>query len=61
MTELFEIFEPGLKHLNAERERQRHEVQIPGDAAPPFGIDLDDNVAYIERPVRPREPDEPET
>lgn len=44
------IFEPGLRHLLEERERRRHEVQIPGSAAPPFGIDLEAGVAYIDPP-----------
>ncbi|RPF28078.1 hypothetical protein EDD32_2587 [Georgenia muralis] len=44
------IVEPGLRHLLEERERRRHEVQIPGSAAPPFGIDLDAGVAYIDVP-----------
>ncbi|WP_454777943.1 DUF6191 domain-containing protein [Georgenia muralis] len=47
MSEVFMIFEPGLRHLLEERERRRHEVQIPGSAAPPFGIDLDAGVAYL--------------
>jgi hypothetical protein len=46
--EVFAIFDPGLKHLVDERERQRLEIERPGDGAPPFGIDLDAGVAYLE-------------
>ncbi|WP_127131471.1 DUF6191 domain-containing protein [Georgenia sp. SYP-B2076] len=48
--DVFEIFEPGMKHLFAERERQRLEIQRPGDGAPPFGVDLDAGVAYFDLP-----------
>ncbi|MFD1507646.1 DUF6191 domain-containing protein [Georgenia yuyongxinii] len=44
---------PGLKHLTDERERQRLEIERPGDGAPPFGIDLDAGIAYPQtKPAR---------
>ncbi|MHB1064727.1 MAG: DUF6191 domain-containing protein [Georgenia sp.] len=46
--DVLSIFEPGLQHLVKERERQRLEVVRPGDGAPPFGIDLDSGVAYLD-------------
>ena len=54
------IFEPGLRHLLEERERRRHEVQIPGSAAPPFGIDLDAGVAYVDVPPAATPPPTPQ-
>ena len=43
------IFEPGLRHLVEERERQGLDVRRPGDGAPPFGpVDLDSGVAYLD-------------
>jgi Family of unknown function (DUF6191) len=43
-----EIFEPGLKHLRQEKDRQRMLVvrPSPGDGAP-LGIDLDAGKATI--------------
>jgi hypothetical protein len=57
-----EIFQPGLKHLREERDRQRMLVVRPAHGAgPPMGIDLDAGKATIS--VRPPqlEPGEPET
>ncbi|MEE6272029.1 DUF6191 domain-containing protein [Georgenia wangjunii] len=51
--EVAQIFEPGLKHLFDERERQRHEVQVPGDAAPPNRIDLESGVVYVDEVAEP--------
>ena len=44
----FELFQPGLKHLREERERQRMLVSKPthGGGAP-LGIDLDAGTAKI--------------
>ena len=50
-----EIFQPGLKHLREERDRQKMLVVRPshgGDA--PMGIDLDAGKAIIAVP--PRQP-----
>jgi hypothetical protein len=56
-----EIFQPGLKHLRDERDRQRMLVVRPSHGAgPPMGIDLDAGKATIS--VTPQlEPGEPET
>ncbi|WP_448072017.1 DUF6191 domain-containing protein [Georgenia yuyongxinii] len=61
--EVFALFEPGHQHLVDERERQRLEITRPGDGAPPFGIDLDAGIVYLEPgPVRsPDPPPLPET
>lgn len=48
LEEVFSIFEPGLKHLVDERERQRLEIVRPGDGAPPFGVDLDSGVVDLD-------------
>ena len=43
-----EIFQPGLKHLREERERQRMNVAHPTDGADPLmKIDLDAGTATI--------------
>jgi hypothetical protein len=44
---IFELFQPGYKHLREERDRKRLEAQIPATAGPPFGLDLDAGVARI--------------
>jgi hypothetical protein len=52
--EFAQIFEPGLRHVAEERERQRMEISRPGDAAPPFGgDDLDSGEIVVE--AEPRE------
>jgi hypothetical protein len=45
---LFEIFQPGLRHLREERDRQKTLVArpTPGGGAP-LGIDLDSGTAVI--------------
>jgi hypothetical protein len=48
-----EIFQPGLRHLREERERQKLMVARPPAAGrAPLGIDLDAGTAVI--PVRSR-------
>lgn len=43
-----EIFQPGLKHLYEEKERQRMLVVRPSHGGgPPLGIDLDAGTALI--------------
>jgi Family of unknown function (DUF6191) len=49
-----EIFQPGLKHLYEERDRQRMLVIRPvHGGGPPLGIDLDAGTASIVVPHRP--------
>jgi hypothetical protein len=51
----FEIFNPGLRHLREEKERQKMLVSKPthGGGAP-LGIDLDGGTAKIT--IRPKQP-----
>ncbi len=43
-----EIFQPGLKHLNEEKDRQRMLVIRPSHGGgPPLGIDLEAGTASI--------------
>jgi Family of unknown function (DUF6191) len=56
-----EIFQPGLKHLREERDRQRMLVVRPSNGAgPPLGIDLDAGKAIISLTPPQLEPREPE-
>jgi Family of unknown function (DUF6191) len=49
-----EIFQPGLKHLHEERDRQRTQVIRPAQGAgPPLGIDLEAGTASIVVQRRP--------
>lgn len=54
-----EIFNPGLRHLREEKERQKMQVSkpTPGGGAP-FGIDLEAGVAKItlRRPAAEQDP-----
>jgi hypothetical protein len=53
-----EIFQPGLRHLREERERQKLMVARPPAAGrAPLGIDLDAGTAVI--PLPPAEGDQP--
>jgi hypothetical protein len=56
-----EIFQPGLKHLREERDRQKMLVVRPSHGGgAPMGIDLDAGKATIAvKPPQP-EPDEPD-
>ena len=48
-----EIFQPGLKHLHEEKDRQRMLVVRPSHGGgPPLGIDLDAGTASIVVPRR---------
>jgi hypothetical protein len=48
-----EIFQPGLKHLYEEKDRQRMLVVRPSHGGgPPLGIDLDAGTASIVVPRR---------
>ena len=45
---ILEMFQPGLKHLREERDRQRMLVVRPSHGGgPPLGIDLDAGTASI--------------
>ena len=59
MTDFFEIFQPGLKYLREERDRQKMLVSKPthGGGAP-LGIDLDGGTAKIS--IKPRAADSQE-
>ena len=50
----FEIFDPGMKYLREEKDRQKMLVVRPkhGGGAPPLGIDLDAGTAVIIIPSR---------
>ena len=49
----FEIFQPGLRHLREERERQQSLVVEPKSGAKgPLGIDLDSGRASFTMPGR---------
>ncbi|MCW2805286.1 MAG: hypothetical protein JWN06_3503 [Propionibacteriaceae bacterium] len=51
----FEIFNPGLRHLREEKERQKMLVSKPTHGGgPPLGIDLDGGTAKIT--IRPKQP-----
>jgi Family of unknown function (DUF6191) len=55
-----EIFQPGLKQLYEEKERQRMLVIRPSHGAdPPLGIDLDAGTASIRIPGRSARVDQP--
>jgi hypothetical protein len=57
-----EIFQPDLKHLRQERDRQRMLLVRPSNGAgPPMGIDLDAGQATISFTRPQLEPDEPES
>jgi hypothetical protein len=48
-----EIFQPGLKHLYEEKDRQRMLVVRPSHGGgPPLGIDLEAGTARIVVPIR---------
>jgi hypothetical protein len=47
MDGIFELFQPGYKHLREERDRKRLEAQVPETGAPPFGLDLAAGIARI--------------
>lgn len=52
-----EIFQPGLKHLREERQRQQHDIAYPTDGADPLvDINLDAGTATIVIPARAGHP-----
>lgn len=49
-----EIFQPGLRHLREERDRQRMDIAYPTNGADPLiEIDLDAGVAILRHPAGP--------
>jgi Family of unknown function (DUF6191) len=57
-----EIFHPGVKHLRAERDRQRMLVVRPSHGAgTPMSIDLHAGKATVSLAPRQPEPGEPDT
>lgn len=57
----FEIFDPGMKYLREEKDRQKLLVVRPkhGGGAPPLGIDLEAGTAVIIIPSPPESADPP--
>jgi hypothetical protein len=55
-----ENFQPGLKHLREERDRQKMLVVRPSHGGAPMGIDLDAGKATIAVTPHQFEPDEPD-
>ena len=51
----FELFQPGLRHLREERDRQKSVVANPkhGGSGGPLGIDLSGGTARFVMPARP--------
>ena len=50
MSEIFELFQPGARYLEEERERKRSEIVYAPSSAPGRGeIDLDSGVVVITR------------
>ena len=60
-----EVFQPGLKHVREERDRQKMLVVRPSHGAgAPMGIDLDAGKATISvafPQLEPPEPEDPDT
>lgn len=44
--ELFALYQPTVRHLHEEEQRQRHDLVLPGDADPPWDVDLDAGTAH---------------
>ena len=60
LMSFMEIFQPGLKHLREERQRQQHDIAYPTDGADPLvDIDLDAGTATIAIPARANRPETP--
>jgi len=55
-----EIFQPGLKHLREERDRQKMLVVRPSHGGAPMGIDMDAGKPTIAVTPHQFEPDEPD-
>ncbi|GAA2719066.1 DUF6191 domain-containing protein [Cellulomonas aerilata] len=53
LGDLLEVFGPSRRHVVEEQERRRHDIQLPGTAAPPgsgVDVDLDAGVAHLHVP-----------
>ncbi len=46
-TDLIALFQPSIRHLNEETERERHDLVVPGAPDPRWTIDLDAGTAVI--------------
>lgn len=46
-AELVAGFQPGYRHQLEEQERQRHDLVLPGDADPPWALDLVRGTAHV--------------
>ncbi|HWS57057.1 MAG TPA: MBL fold metallo-hydrolase [Actinotalea sp.] len=53
LGELIALFQPGMRHLHEESERQRHDLVVPGDADPAWRVDLEAGTAVVPRPMPP--------
>ena len=47
------IFQPGIQHIEEERERQQLDIQQAEDGDPPWEVDLDAGTAVLRRPGPP--------
>jgi hypothetical protein len=54
LGELVDVFQPSRTHVTDEQERQRHDRQDAGDAAPP--VDLDAGTAHVDAAPRRSRP-----
>ncbi len=52
LGDLVEIFQPSRRHVEAELERRRLDVQHPRTGAAPVDVDLEAGVAYLPSPLR---------
>ena len=48
--ELVAGFQPNVRHLHEEQERQRHDLVLPGDADRPWEVDLDAGTVRVGAP-----------
>jgi hydroxyacylglutathione hydrolase len=46
-AELIGGFQPGIRHLQEETERQKHDLVLPGDADPQWQVDLEAGVVHL--------------
>lgn len=55
---LFELFNPGTKHVEEQRQTETMLRDDEEAGAPPLGIDLDAGTAVFRMPRRPQPPDD---
>lgn len=48
--DVISIFQPGIQHIEEERERQRLDIQQAEPGDPPWEVDLDAGMAVLRRP-----------